>query len=216
MPAACKIVAQWVAHLLNELQQWPYYKMCRISLEWFCCERSVLNQIMQLMEFWHGLVNQNSNDIHPQSLWKHKVSQTPSSMKLMISLIYGFHGVFVCHLITQVQIVNPQFYSHFSSIICVVQLGRSVQDLLKMGSFLHWGVGCAAVPTLLWPQSMWLWSDSKTEITMTWQMIGKQREYRTGSLALGGKHWHIRWCWWCFLPSPPVATDFRQSRRNTL
>jgi hypothetical protein len=33
---------------------------------------------------------------------------------------------------------------------------RSVQNLLKMGSFLHWGVGCAAVPTLFWPQSMWL------------------------------------------------------------
>ena len=46
MPTVCKIVAQWVAHLLNELQQWQYYKMCRINLEWFRCERGLLNQII--------------------------------------------------------------------------------------------------------------------------------------------------------------------------
>jgi len=153
-----------------------------VSLECFCCERSVLNQIMHLMEFWHGLVNQNSSVIHSQSPRKHKVLRTPPSMNLMISLVYGIQGVFVCHPISQDHIVNTQFYSHFSSTIFVVQLGRNVQNLLKMGSFLHWGVGCAAVPTLFWPQSMCLWSDSKSEITITGQMICKQREYHTGSL----------------------------------
>jgi len=108
-----------------------------ISLEWFCCKRGVLNQIMQLMEFWHGLVNQNSSVIHPQSQGSaNSIICEPDD-----HLVYGIQGVFVCHPISQGQIVNTQFYSHFSSTICVVQLGRNVQNLLKMGSFLHWGGG---------------------------------------------------------------------------
>lgn len=182
------MIAQWVAHLLNELQQWPYYKMFCISLEWFCCEKGVLNQIMQLVEFWHALLNQNSNDIHPQSLWKHKVPQTPSSVKLMISLVYGIQGVFACHPISQGQIVNTQFYSHFSSTICVVQLEVS-------RTCWKWVHSCTGGWDVLQCQpysdlSPCDWSDSKTEITITWQMICKQNEYLTGSLALGGKHWY--------------------------
>jgi hypothetical protein len=128
-----------------------HIKICVISLEWFCCERGVLNQIIAV----DGIL---TRACEPELKW-HSSSHYGNTRfhelhhQLMIILVYSIQGVLVCHPISQGQIVNTQYYSRFSITTCVVQLGRSVQNL-KMGTFLHLGVGCAAVPTLFWPQSM--------------------------------------------------------------